>query len=64
MSLPHAFKRIRLHLARQGTSIGIVPPWLRIRSATRYEGHIDVILWKEQSDDCHAADFGQEKPNR
>ena len=58
MSLPHAFKRIRLHLARS-------KEFPEGSSAHGYEfvaplddkGHIDQHLWQQYRDNCHVRRF-------
>jgi hypothetical protein len=63
MSLPHAFKRIRLHLARSKEfPSGSSQRGYEIIAPLDANGHIDAAVWKAHRDQCRVRRFwGGEK---
>ena len=60
MKLPHAFKRIRLHLARSKEfPSGSSHHGYEFVAPLDAKGHIDVALWKVHSNDCWVRRFWQ-----
>jgi len=60
MNLPHAFKRIRLHLARSKEfPTGSSQHGYEFVAPLASKGHIDAQLWKEQRDHCRVRRFWQ-----
>jgi hypothetical protein len=60
MSLPHTFKRIRLHLARSKEfPQGSPQHGYQFVAPLDAKGHIDIDLWKAHRDDCHVRRFWQ-----
>lgn len=58
MSLPHSFKRIRLHLARsKDFPSGSSAHGYEFVAPLDTEGHIDVPLWKTHRDQCRVRRF-------
>jgi hypothetical protein len=58
MSLPHAFKRIRLHLARSKEfPSGSSQHGYQLIAPLDKNGHIDARLWKEHPELCHVRRF-------
>ena len=58
MSLPHAFKSIRLHLARSNEfPSGSAKHGYQLVAPLNAEGHIDASLWKNHRDQCRVRRF-------
>jgi hypothetical protein len=58
MSLPHAFKRIRLHLARsKDFPSGSSRHGYELVAPLDAQGHIDAVLWKAHRDRCRVRRF-------
>jgi hypothetical protein len=58
MSLPHAFKRIRLQLARSKEfPSGSAKHGYQIVAPLDAQGHIDAALWKGHRDHCRVRRF-------
>ncbi len=58
MSLPHAFKRIRLHLARSKEfPSGSSTHGYELVAPLDAQGHIDTALWKAHRDQCRVRRF-------
>jgi hypothetical protein len=58
MSLPHAFKRIRLHLARSKEfPSGSSQHGYELVAPLTAEGHIDSELWRTHRDNCRVHRF-------
>ena len=60
MSLPHAFKRIRLHLARSKEfPSGSSQHGYQLVAPLDANGHIDAKLWKAHPEHCQVRRFWQ-----
>ena len=58
MSLPHAFKHIRLHLARSKEfPLGSSEHGYHLIAPLDRSGHIDTELWKNHRDQCQVRRF-------
>ncbi|MGE0750986.1 MAG: hypothetical protein AB7K64_10410 [Variibacter sp.] len=65
MSIPHAFKRICLHLARSKEfPVGSARHGYELVAPLDENGHIDVSLWKKHRDRCHVRRFWNGEDDR
>jgi hypothetical protein len=65
MTLPHSFKRIRLHLARSKEfPTGSSRHGYEFVAPINAQGHIDTELWRKYRDNCRVRRFWGEEPDQ